>query len=228
MAAVKSNYTSIFGVLVPSEAISSVANGPRKILLSGYTQNLLLNDPAFCQLFILLFLLSAITGVANWVRKVLLRERLSEIDYQRSALFKLQVFLFNFMGNSIEASLLTIFTTALILARSWEIRREWDLWGFSFLLFAVVCLALITTVQHRYVNRRFRSWEEIQLVEQIADSQIYDLSFIEKLRNGRAGGGPFAEVSTRFSLTINYHFIGSMKKLLLFLAVVVLSGHLLV
>ena len=99
-----------------------------------------------------------------------------------------------------------------------NLRVSWDIYGFLMLLFADFLLAASTYYQVKVINRACRDEEWVGLGERLFARYTYDQRS-EEVRSDRSIVG-----LERF-LRLNYHFLGLLKKLLLFLVLVAFYGY---
>ena len=109
----KSSYESIFSSQIDRSALSTNPPKVRKIYLSGYTGNILVNDPFFSQMFMLF--MGLILILAALLRKNIIRDRQPQIVFYNSISFKLFLFLLSQLPKMIESSLLTILITNYVV-----------------------------------------------------------------------------------------------------------------
>lgn len=159
----RSSYKLIFQSEVESTEISVREDlGLRKLVYSGYTQNIFVNDPFFSQTgFILATLMAFITV---YLLLSILYQRRSKYQTLNSFTFKIYVFIFNQLLKVVEASFLNILVTNYILFSHAETDHQWDVSGLLMTFVFDGIIIFSTYFQVKSMNQRFLRREQIAMV----------------------------------------------------------------
>ena len=145
----KEEYPIFFGQTLKQDELTVRTSRIWKFNMSGYTNNLFVNDPFFVMLVILLVLLLIPVSVILGIN----REKQSRIEFSRSVTYKVFLFIFSTIPDTLEASLLTILITNYRFWESPTLQLTWDLYGFLMLLFVDILVVLFQVLQQRYINQ---------------------------------------------------------------------------
>ena len=206
----REKYKLMFGQEINSSEIDQSSPNIQKLYLSGYTRNILINDPFFCQMLLLFIGVFLVLVPLSMTR--VLRSGQSQYSFQNSLLFKLLIFLFNQIAKMIEASLLTILITNFIFSESPNARRKYDVLNLFYILFIDLTFAGFLGLQVKMINQRFYRRREVLLVEQVFDEQLHDLGYQRIIEEEKSP-------SWASSARKNYHILGMAKKVALVLIV---------
>ena len=97
-----------------------------------------------------------------------------------------------------------------------SLRGRWDGGGFLLLALTNLTLMAVLFLQLRLLNQRYYSSQSLQLTLKLFESQLEDQRY-KGLVCERGGVSSF--------LAMNYHFIGLVKKFLIFLVLVVPANN---
>ena len=179
----KSSYTGLLNRRIESSEIAAPKIGFRKLWLSGYTNNIIANDPFFSQLFLLHLLLLAFLLVLAVLKY---REGESEFKFFRSLQYKLSLFFLNQILKVIEASLLTILITDyILLGEYFSAGSSWEKSSLALLVASNFLVLLLTCVQARLVNRRFLSRGEYLFYSRAISRFVFYHRYAELLGGSR-------------------------------------------
>ena len=127
----KKTYKLLFGAEIASTEISyHFESGRKKLSYSGFTNNLIINDPFFTLSQLLLFLAVPLSYLIVKFRA----SKKSSLEFYNSLTYKLHIAALTTVPDIVEASLLTVLATNFIVAENWNIEQKWDILGFLLLL----------------------------------------------------------------------------------------------
>ena len=121
----------------------------------------------------------------------------------------------------IETSLLNVLITNYILFSSAEISKAWDFYGLLMLLFVDLVIMVSTYYQLRVMNSQ-ETKSNLRNAQRFFGRLIQDQKYEEIVQSRSRYRSAY-----RF-LMLNYHFLGLIKKLLLFLVLVAVKERFLI
>ena len=185
-----------------SEVGSPNPDGQRKLYLSGFTGNLLLNDPSFSMMFLIYTGTLTLLGVVYLLK----RSSYTEFTFRNSTLLKAIRLFLSQVIKIMENSHLILVLTGLILMEERSAQTPWDVFGVLFFVYAVLVGLVIFAWECRELNRRFYTLGELRLAASLLDDLLYDTRFLGSVLQNRSS----------FEWVIkNYHILGIVKKSLM-------------
>ena len=207
----KSAYSTLFEQKLDASSINESPPLIKKLYLNGYTNNILINDPFFSQMFFI-YLTLLITITLYLLSRAAARKT-PEHRFYNSLLFKFYMFVYSQFLKIIESSLLTILVTNFVILSELRISKQWDIYGLLTILLLDAIIIYSTSRQLQMMNQQIRSPRELKNIEMLFRRYISDIDYdrwVKDLTQNRLA---------RY-LRINFHFFGFLKKVLLFVILV--------